>query len=499
MDDSRQPDKEFDSVLLKFFHSREPDPAFLSQLRASLVPSSRENSRRVPSPEPRLRLGWRHAALAGVLILIAFLAVAGPSRVLAQVEDWIGYIPGLGQVNLAHTRVLAHPVSRTEGSITFDVQQFVASPDETLVKIHLTGLPPGASPSFRSVFVQWGTSNGLRMRKAEVLPSHPTCPPTGCPQVQEPDGFDMLLSYEPLPDNVQAVRLIWQVWGIVPGSLPSASWVLELPLVPREDRSGLSPSAYAPLGAVDTHFGIQVRVDQVIPTNSGLVIDSVVLVPPSVDFPSPERGLLTTDTGRQYLPGFANDLDMNPIPVQTVPVESPAGTALTRWPFRWQFQEVDNQAAELTLSIDRLNVTYPITESFDVEVDQDPPVGTVIPLDVSLRVDGFSIHINQARVVMATATWQGGTGTVKALEFHIDSPSVEGGRNLRAIWFAPHYNQGDADPTIDPGTGISIGRLTWNPKLIRSGEMTVTVDRLEMSLQGPWVLTWDLPGASVPN
>lgn len=285
-----QPD-EFEVVLHHHFRSYEPDPRFLAQLRRTLLPPAadvRSSTRPLWHPQPHLR--WRYAAAAIVLVLLAAIAAIGPTKVLAQIEQWIGYVPGLGEINLVGTRALVHPVSRTEGDITFSVIEFVASPDQTLVNIHVTGLPADASLYYLRVFVQWEHGNGLRMTKYQASPSYPPCPSEGCPAVRQPDGYDLQLAYEPLPADIQQVQLTLHPWGIVPGTSLSETWSLEIPLDPvtaEKPQSFVQP-AYSPRSAVDTHFGIKMTVDRVFADTSRTLIVTSILVPTAANFPSPQ-------------------------------------------------------------------------------------------------------------------------------------------------------------------------------------------------------------------
>jgi hypothetical protein len=492
-----QPDG-LEAALYHHFRSYEPDTRFLAQLRRTLIPPAAEvRSSTRPSWHPQPHLRWRYAAVAIVLVLLAAIAAIGPTKVLAQIEQWIGYVPGLGEINLVGTRALVHPVSRTEGDITFSVVEFVASPDQTLVKIHVTGFPADTSLSYWRILVQWEHGNGLRITKYQASPSYPPCPSEGCPAVRQPDGYDLQLAYEPLPADIQQVQLTFNPWGIVPGIPLSEVWSLEIPLEPvttEKPQSFVQP-AYSPRSVMDTHFGVKMTVDRVFADTSRTLIDTSILVPTAAPFASPQGASLLTDTGHLYKPFlFSNDLDLNPIPVQTIPPSTAGGATLTAWPSRWQFAAVNNQASRLTFTVDSIALAYSAQSDFEIELSKDPAVGTVIPLDVSLNIDGFHVHFNQALVVMATSSTQWSSNRVKALEFGIDSPLEVDGRKLTSIDLSHrYYGQDYADPYIDQKSGLTIGRLSLNPALIRNGRMTISVDTVVLELRGPWVLTWDVP------
>jgi len=217
-------------------------------------------------------------------------------------------------------------------------------------------------------------------------------------------------------------------------------------------------------------------------------------VPTAPNFPSPQGASLSTDTGHMYEPFlFSNDLDLNPRPVQTMPPSAAGEATLTAWPSRWQFEAVNNQASRLTFTVDSIALAYRAQSDFEIELSKDPTVGTVIPLDVSLNIEGFYVHFNQALVVMATSSTQWSSNRVKALEFGIDSPLEVDGRKLTSIDLSHRYGQDYVDPYIDQKSGLTIGRLSLNPAVIRNGRMTISVDTVVLELRGPWVLTWDVP------
>ena len=85
---------------------------------------------------------WASAALALLLILAVTVAALGPQRVWAEVQRLLGYVPGVGFVDLAETRVLVAPVETTRDGITVRVEQVIAEQDKTRVVVRSEGLPP---------------------------------------------------------------------------------------------------------------------------------------------------------------------------------------------------------------------------------------------------------------------------------------------------------------------------------------------------------------------
>ncbi|RLD07220.1 MAG: hypothetical protein DRI65_05100 [Chloroflexota bacterium] len=499
MNDSMDMSDRLETLLGHYFQSHEPDPAFIAQLRPTLLTTASEIERTRPGFSWNWpRRNWRYAVATALLLIIVAVTVIGPARVWAQIENWIAYLPGLGRVELSGTRALEEPAVHSEGGISFQVEQFVASPSDTLIGIHITGLPLNVSPSSEPIYVQWedpdGRRNGLRMRKAMVIATFPPCPSEECLNMQ-PDGYDLFLAYEPLPLDVNQIQILWKIYGMVPDAAPRETWTLDISLtqVSIQNAQNLFQPGYSPLSAEDSQYGIKVTVDRVFFDASQTVIDASVLVPEPAILPSPQSVSLSTDTGDlSALTYFSNDLDINGVRIQKIPPATDGAPTLTVWPSRWRFSPADFQASRMTLSIESINLNYDVQFQFDIETDGDPEVGTLIPLDVSFDVEGFPVHILQARIVMAPAFIQGMTKDVKAIEFTVDSASSADGKRLGAIWFSLYGDQVFVEPSIET-LELSIGRLALYPDMVRDGKIRVAVDTVVLEQQGPWVITWDIP------
>ena len=98
--------------------------ALAKQLRQSASVASRE-TRKVWHPA-------RAISLALLFLIIASVLIIGPQRVLAQVLDWLGYVPGVGFVNQEDgLRVLETPVSQTRDGITVTIEEGLIDAEHT--------------------------------------------------------------------------------------------------------------------------------------------------------------------------------------------------------------------------------------------------------------------------------------------------------------------------------------------------------------------------------
>lgn len=146
--------------------------------------------------------------LAFALVCVAMVAIVvfalGPQKVLAQIQSWLGFIPGIGLVSEKGSalRVLAEPAFQTLDGITVEVSEAVASSDKTYVNYQVFGLTNQHFPSNES--------------------------DSGCPFVpglKLPNGNDLTFSdgyYEAVPMEVnQLVLYLSCIPGTDPTKTPS--------------------------------------------------------------------------------------------------------------------------------------------------------------------------------------------------------------------------------------------------------------------------------------
>ncbi len=516
MGDTKNMSDQFESLLRSYHKSNEPDPAYLARIRTDLLTAASKKETKHPGFSGNWSLAnWRYAVAAALLLIIVAVTVIGPARVWAQFESWIAYLPGLGRVELSGSRALEEPAVHSEGGISFQVEQFIASPDETFVSIHITGLASSLIPSSDSsyfpgipstlitssgsIYIQWddpdGQRKGVAMRMAQGSPTFPPCPSEGCPSDIQPDGYDLLLVYDPLGPDVNQVQVQWLTYGMVPGAYPTDTWTLDISLtqISEENAQDLLQPGYSPLSAEDSQHGITITVDNVFSSGSWTIIDASIAMLKSAGQPNFLGLSLSTDTGDLLEPiRIPNDLYLNSISWQNIEFKTPGSPTLMVWPILWQSSPIEAQSTQMTLSIESIDLYHGVWFVFDVETGQDPEVGTTIPLDISFDVDGFPLHIYEARIVMVPEINQSGTNNVMAIEFALDRVLSADGRNLRAVWFS-QYGQVFRDPIIDRQPELTIGRLALDPDMIRDGKIRVKVNWVVLEQEGPWVISWDIP------
>ncbi|MFZ3070987.1 MAG: hypothetical protein WA110_07705 [Anaerolineaceae bacterium] len=77
-----------------------------------------------------------------IVLIISTVFAIGPKRVLAQIQQWLGYAPGGGLVSeVDSVRVLQEPVSLTRDGITVIVNKAVLTSDKTTIEYKVFGVP----------------------------------------------------------------------------------------------------------------------------------------------------------------------------------------------------------------------------------------------------------------------------------------------------------------------------------------------------------------------
>ncbi|NLZ26389.1 MAG: hypothetical protein GX884_02290 [Chloroflexi bacterium] len=179
--------QKIEEAIQSSFALPEPSPEFEKSLAQTL--RTQLHTQKI---KPRQRFhpsrSWAYA-LAIVTILAIVVFALGPQKVLAQIQSWLGFIPGIGLVSddTSSLRVLAEPASQTLDGITVEVSKAVASSDKTYVDYQVFGLTN------------------------QHFPDHESDP--GChfePSLKLPDGTNLAFSdgyYEAVPKDINQLVL----------------------------------------------------------------------------------------------------------------------------------------------------------------------------------------------------------------------------------------------------------------------------------------------------
>jgi hypothetical protein len=166
-------------------------------------------------------------ARPALAILLAFLALLLLSGAAYAIGRSLGYIPGLGVVDVnSPIRVLAEPVSLTREGITLMVEQAILTTDRTLIVYKVEGIPPEARPKGEGGFACHPSAPALRLPDGVELNS------TGGQGNGWGGGYQTGMNYPPIPADVDTVTfLLACLEDVAPAAAPQ-DWELTLRFVP---------------------------------------------------------------------------------------------------------------------------------------------------------------------------------------------------------------------------------------------------------------------------
>lgn len=119
------------------------DPQFVSELWERLASQPARKLSVLDHLAAALHSRWMMPATA-LLILVVIFTALGPQRVLAAVQALFNYLPGVGHVSdIDQASLLSGSVSEERDGYTVTVENFVASPDRTWLRLKIEGWQEG--------------------------------------------------------------------------------------------------------------------------------------------------------------------------------------------------------------------------------------------------------------------------------------------------------------------------------------------------------------------
>ncbi len=453
-------------------------------------------SRRFPSFPVRQ---WQFAVILLILILTTALFVIGPQRVLAQVQRWLNYVPGIGFVNLSETQVLPSPVQVRRGSITLQVDQVVAGPERTQVIFSMPGfseqdLRAAQKDPDRSVFTAF-----------LVLPDGSRLAPVRW----ELRYGSANLEFRALPAGVrQVILLLPRLPFVSAGALPEA-WEIPLALVPAggQKANNLFPQPYQPTQAETTVNGITLRVLDVAQTAEETAIRY------QVEWPDPTwqfRGNysinrmpeLRDDLGHVYWESIGRQSSSVAVVADSPSVDftRAAPTAAPDHPNQVEtivFPALSLSASQATLWLDSFSFMMDAEGTVTLDLGTHQKVGDTWPLDATLSVAGYLIHITGARLREETVRMGNGQQEDRTyIELTVEPWQDQNGFTLASVQLVnPEQNiYGSIGQQIHNGTIQYQGRLYIPDGKTPLGRVPLSVANAEITAKGPWAVSWHIPG-----
>jgi hypothetical protein len=490
--------KGFTDSLLNFCQAPAPEQVFVSDLerklldrQAALLPST-QNKGSIRRLWKRFSNSlyirkWQYAALLLLAALIIAIAAIGPQRVVAQVERWLGYVPGIGFMDLDQARILATPVSIEREGITLKIEQVVAGPDRTIVVFSSQGLP--------------AETNGPLSSAVDVLPKAILRLPDGSVLEltrQELNYGKGKMEFPALPANVYRINFEFDRLPLIPPGDAPEGWQVPLVLIPATGKlpAELFPKPYSPIDASAMVNDITVRILQVVQTADETALQL------QVEWDKPDweyRGVIPLLEIRDNLGNvyrqMTSDTQVASVSAQEVQaIASPEATeeiTIRTSEDIFQFPSVSLAAREAVLRLPAIDFSIPNGPSFTFDPGPNPQLGQTWELDAQLEVAGVPLNITGARLIQDDQTYPGDP-PLYSFEFAINTPTGLP-REITAFYLQSDLDtyRGGGGVTVEPG----IFRDTMLFIQLPQQPLTITIDGLNITINGPWEIPWQIPGS----
>jgi hypothetical protein len=430
---------------------------------------------------------WQSVVLVLLVVLAATLLVIGPGRVVAQIQTWLGYLPGAGFVNPEQTRILAAPFEAKEGNSTLVVQQVIAYPDKTIVVVKLT-----STAEEINTHMQWdGLVTLIRPdgQRLGILQSSEN--------ISDRGELSAEIEYPSLQAGDDRVTLEMPKLPIATNGTQEF-WTVSLPL-----QAVRAVAPYTPKNGQASNQGVTVRVLQVGQSAQ----DTGVLV--EIDWKDPtwdyvgSGAELRDNLGKVYqrmepYPGSNND---------TYGV--PQGKTTTQEMLR--FPALDANARQVTLSLNSITFEIHPQAQFAFDPGSHPSLDQTWSFagDPSKRLEiaGFQVQVLQADLAYAPASDQVtvvNPPSATALPQPTPLPAyacrlefvlqVTPQAHAQLFPGAPKLVGGDQGLSGASSVG-DFTRVTIYMDLpeLPTTPMTVQLNGANLMLEGGWKIGWDLP------
>jgi hypothetical protein len=488
--------------------TRQPEPAFVDALEQHLLASQRV----APAPAverreslwtrwrawwagvgrraPRLR--WAAVPVTVLALLLIALLLIGPERAWAGLQAWLGYVPGVGFVDLDESRLLANSKRVTREGVTLQVVNVVAGPEDTVVVVEIEGLPPEDRFRPRDMPPPTETQPLLRLPGGETLAA------TGVSAGRSQATF----VFPALPADIYQVTLELARLPLLPEGAAPEAWEVALLLQPATGElvAEMYPQPYRPAGAKDTHHGVTLSVLEVAhhPQETALQMELTWENPGWENHFGPTYSLpqLQDNTGNVYqrIAGSTSS-SFTARQVEPVSADTPLPPANV-WVGEATFEAVPPATEALTLAIDGIDFEIPLEGAFTMDLGENPEIGDSWDLDVTLDVAGFPVQITGAEFVEEEMDLRDGTFREVVLRFDLAPVAEEANRSLLGL----HLDARDAGFRGSTG-GYDVANKTFRTGLtldegapLPAGEIEVKLSRATVLIKGPWELSWQLPG-----
>jgi hypothetical protein len=462
--------REFEDKLRAAMSVSDDGKIFLFALRKQLMEHPVKKS-------PKRPFQFARPLWVGTLILILIMItviVLGPQKVYAAFRHLFGYIPGVGFISTDNGFALQEPVAQTRDGRTFQVEQLIASNEETVLVVRLTGFP---------TYQEIGLDQGIAIELADGYARYP-----GDKSVEvtsTPGEYLGVFKFHALTADNNNVTVIWKQPALQ--GIAAADWKIKVQLFPVTDPAVLKvlPVGYGPDGASDTESGITLNVEQVSVSQTDTGIQMSFIYPQPFIYFNSSTVQLSDDLGNIYavLEGLHSE-DQGQL-IGELSTQNAGPQVLYRLVQTLKFPPVSPDASQLMLNISSVNFRAAPDVAFAIDLGSHPVIGDSWPVNSIISLDDLSLHVKKARLVNLDQDAPGSSGQAMVglvLDIEaLDPDQVE----ITQIWL----RVSGIEPIFDAGTAT--WAPSWTADSIPSGVVNLSLKLLDGKLKAHWQMQWE--------
>jgi hypothetical protein len=474
------PTSELEKRLYHLYHTSQPDAEFVSRLKNKLIIEADQGISKCSKIRPSFFHRFLRPAWVLVLLLVVALAstllIIGPQRVLAEFERLLGYLPGIGFVDMDSARVLAAPVQQQQGDVILQVDQLLASPNKTILSISTQGLDvndlPYPNPAVDDYF-----------EASILLPDGQRLPLLSW----QLEVGNARLEFGPIPADVAQITLELPRLPLVPEGTAPQDWQVALTLRPASGDlpPDLFPPAYDPQVPPVTRNGITLQVLQVAQdAQETAMLARLSWEDPTWEYVTWYDPILKDNLGHVYW--RASDPSNAGLVVISVPADQAATPSPQSSEQTFRMAPLSLAASQATFSLEQVDAQIPVDAGFHFDPGQDVQVGQTWDLGETIDAGGYKLRLVKARFVQNQSE---SDPSAYRLEFSIELP-VMPDRKVDGLWL----------DIRSPGFDGSGGGMDSNSYIaylttdqVPNASIDVSITEVSVQFNGPWDVTWNLP------
>jgi len=447
----------------------------------------------------------RTLVISGFLIIIlAGVLIAGPHNVVAAIRSLVGYLPGVGFVqNTAQTRILSTPVVVERDGIRVTIEEALADSQQTVIVYRIDNLPQAE----KSIEATPPTMPYLQLADGTIFKV--TYGDSG-----GKDGvWRERLGFPPLPVGIDDFRLIISQLHDQPQGAAPENWQIPIHLVLSLDNPHIQPLIQlSPISPTLTSTEIQQDQSAIVPQSTPIPTQ------PSV---ANEIGSSGTKNGVNISLGEASQVDGQLVfglnlhwqdtnwrlsgpwgRPGTIFAETSDSTELLITKLdspmvqldpnrQFDIQNFEISLAEIqgpvTITLQSIDFRAKNVGSISFNPGLNPQAGQTWPINQTIETNSGKLHFTKTQLITKNQE-------LSCLQFNVEVDPGISSVALSDYNNFDHIRRGNADWVTD-GSGIIKTSICYD--VLPEGQLTIQIDSMFFSVQGPWQISFNLENGSV--